>query len=109
MSLSYIHVAELEPHILPSVLYPLFWEYYNEPVSEQNAILCFWQIWLDSLGAGFVFFVSLTCFPALASAIVSTLDVSSVWKGLYWFMNNNTCTCALEEIFLLYILYTVDS
>lgn len=42
------------------------------------------QIWLDSLGAGSVFFVSLTCFPALASAIVSTLDVSSVWRGLYF-------------------------
>ncbi|XP_048732336.2 equilibrative nucleoside transporter 1-like [Ostrea edulis] len=42
------------------------------------------KIWLDSLGAGFVFFVSLTCFPALASAIVSTLDVSSVWKDQYF-------------------------
>lgn len=46
------------------------------------------QIWLDSLGAGSVFFVSLTCFPALASAIVSTLDVSSVWRGLYFRMGS---------------------
>lgn len=44
----------------------------------------FEKIWLDSLGAGSVFFVSLTCFPALASAIVSTMDVSSVWKDQYF-------------------------
>ncbi|XP_022333789.1 equilibrative nucleoside transporter 3-like [Crassostrea virginica] len=47
-------------------------------------IAVFKKIWLDSLGAGSVFFVSLTCFPALASAIVSELDVSSVWRDQYF-------------------------
>lgn len=58
---------------------------YNAPPSTGSPYLAVCKkIWLDSLGAGSVFFVSLTCFPALASAIASTLDVSSVWRDQYF-------------------------
>lgn len=57
---------------------------HSNPSTDSPYLAVFKKIWLDSLGAGSVFFVSLTCFPALASAIVSTLDVSSVWRDQYF-------------------------
>ncbi|KAK3093462.1 hypothetical protein FSP39_016022 [Pinctada imbricata] len=75
-SSTYVHVDKCEQRNIPNGTTPLR--------SASSYPLVLKAIWIEALGVGFTFFVTLTCFPALASSIQSVSKISSIWRDQYF-------------------------